>query len=159
MMNKTKVIVTILIVLIFVVAGFLVYTYAFGTNTTQNNIVNVTQNIIENEIKNVNEVNDNKNVVENNVITNTVPVVDEPKPEHTESEQEPVNEKTEIQEDNEQDKAIAIVKNDLGDSSGVSIFVDSVNSDGTYNITVRSENSGNRWYTVNTKTGKFTKEY
>lgn len=157
MNKKTKGIIAILVVLIVVIAIFLCYTYGFNSNEKNSNPVNTTNNVIEDKIE--------TNKFEENIIQNTtkneVNEVVEPEktnPVGPEKEPEPVNEKSEIQTDNDEDKAISIVKNDWGDLTGVAFKIEHINNDGTYEIVVRNED-GNalEWYTVNPKTGTFSK--
>lgn len=160
MNKKTKGIIAVLVVLIIAIAIFLCYTYGFNSNEKESNSVRSTNNIIENK-GNANKTEENK--VEENVVQNSISneVNEIAQPEETEPvkpEEEPVDEKSEIQTDNDEDRAISIVKNDWGDSSGVAFKIEHINNDGSYEIVVRNED-GNAlaWYTVNPKTGTFSK--
>ena len=149
--KKTKGIIFFLVVLIIAIVIFLCYTYAkdssknVNTNTTE--IKNeITTNVVANTVP-----------VENNTVTeNIVEPVNEV-PEETEPE-EVSEENSEVQDDNDEEKAISIVKKDIGNTDGLSIKVENNNGNGSYVVCVRDENStALAWYTVWPKTGKFTK--
>lgn len=149
--KRTKGIIGFLVALIIAVVVFLCYTYA-KDNGKNNNISN-TQ--VKNEMS--------TNVVENTIPAETNNVaqnVVEPEPEKKE-EPEPVEEpeeNSEVQDDNDEEKAISIVKKDIGNTEGLSIKVENNNGNGSYVVCVRDENStALAWYTVWPKSGKFTK--
>ena len=110
--------------------------------------MNETTEVVENKVE----------VVENTIEENTVqePVVEEPE-ETEEPEEEVQEENSEVQDGNYEQKAIEIVKKDMGNTEGLSFQVED-NGNGSYDICVRDENSrAVAWYTVWPKTGKFTK--
>ena len=151
--KKTKVIIAVLVIMIIAVIAFLCSTYAkvfFGTANNSNNTIqamNETTEVVENKVE----------VVENTIEENKVqePVIE--KPEETEDPEEEVQEEnSEVQDGSDEDKAIAIVKEDIGSAEGLSFQVED-NGNGSYDVGVRDENSSTIWYTVWPKTGKFTK--
>ena len=164
MNKKSKGIILFLVILIILVLVFLGYTYAFNPNKNKstnqinviNNIVNnVNQSnaeenkVIENEVKN--EIITENKIEENKIVENKI--VETPSV-STDIE----GDNSETQADNDEEKAIAIVKKDWGDTSGVAFRVEQINANGTYVISVRNEDSvALEWYTVNPTTGKFTK--
>ena len=139
------------------------YTYTSQFNNVQAQNTNqvyamnktIEENIVENNVV--------ENVVENVIQNNTVTESKENELENETKKEEPTkpvvsDENSEVQVDNDEDKAIEIVKKDWGDTSGVAFRVEQINADGTYVISVRDENSiALDWYTVNPKTGEFTK--
>ncbi len=147
--KKTKGIISVLVFLIVAVLIFLCCTYAkdfMGTSKNNNTVqqeVNETSNVVENTV----------NEVENNVVENVVEPVKEPE---EEPEEEP-DTNSEVQDVDYEQKAINIVKTDLGNTEGLSFQVED-NGNGSYDVCVRDENSrAVAWYTVYPKTGKFTK--
>lgn len=150
MSKKAKIVVGILICLIIVIAAFLVYTYLTEFNKKDNIKEVIATNVVENKILDDNVVVNNvieENIIENNVIQeNNVPE------EVTQESQD-----TELQTNTDEEKAIAIVKKDWGATEGF-YFKAQPNSNGTYDVSVSDENTAVlAWYTVNPKTGKFTK--
>ena len=148
--KRTKGIIGFLVALIIAVVVFLCYTYAKDNGKNKN--IGNTQ--VKNEMS--------TNVVENTIPAETNNVaqnVVEPEPEKKE-EPEPVEEpeeNSELQDDNDEEKAISIVKKDIGDTDGLSFKVEN-NGDGSYDVCVSDENSrALAWYTVWPKSGKFTK--
>ena len=152
--KKTKGIIAVLVLMIIAVIAFLCSTYAkdfFGTASNSNNTIqamNETTNIVENTIEEA------QNTVEENVVTEPE-TIEEPKEEEIE---EPAQEEnSELQDGNYEEKAIEIVKKDIGSTEGLSFQVED-NGNGSYDVCVRDENSrAVAWYTVYPKTGKFTK--
>ncbi|MBR2744634.1 MAG: hypothetical protein IKE01_05005 [Clostridia bacterium] len=156
--KKTKAIIISLVVIIVLIAGFLCYMFIFKSDNEENtNQVNMEQNIVN-------------NVVENTVVENTVP--ENNVTENTKNETEPVKndvveqpaatevqgDNSETQADNDEDKAIEIVKKDWGNTDGFAFRVEQINANGTYVISVRNQDSiALEWYTVNPTTGKFSK--
>lgn len=153
MNKKTKIIIGILVCLIIAIATYLSYTYCCDFNKTGDTKQVVAMNTVENKILE-NDVTSN-NVIEENIINeNTVQnnVVEEVIEESNTQIQD-----SELQADTDEEKAIAIVKNDWGATEGY-YFKAQPNSDGTYDVSVSDENTAVlAWYTVNPKTGKFTK--
>ena len=157
MSGKTKGVIIFLALIIVAIAIFLVQSYGFnkGGNTANNainNAVNQTNNVTKNEVENTNNTTNQNNVVNtvvgNDITENTVP-------------DKPVvasNTTSETQQDNDEDKAIAIVKKDWGNTEGYAFKVEQINNDGTYVISVRNEDTvALEWYTVNPKSGQFSK--
>ena len=166
MQKKTKVIISILVIIIIMVGFFLVYTLlnkntynASSNQVITNNIGNSTknelnnnddENIIKNEVNTINNMVDNKvdnnNKIENNTANNIV-------------ENKIENENSEIQEKTDEEKAIEIVKKDYGNNANVSFKIEQINPNGTYVIRVMDAETSLvlQWYTVDPKTGKFTK--
>lgn len=162
MQKKTKVIVSILVIIIIIVGFFLVYTLlnkntynASSNQVITNNIGNSTknelnnnddENIIKNEVNTINNMVDNNNKIENNTANNIV-------------ENKIENENSEIQEKTDEEKAIEIVKKDYGNNANVSFKIEQINPNGTYVIRVMDAETSLvlQWYTVDPKTGKFTK--
>ena len=155
--KKTKIIIAVLVLMIVAIIVFLCSTYAkdfFGTANNSNNTIqamNETTEVVENKVE----------VVENTIEENTVqePVVEEPE-ETEEPEEEVQEENSEVQDGNYEQKAIEIVKKDMGNTEGLSFQVED-KGNGSYDVCVRDGNSTNAtaiaWYTVWPKTGKFTK--
>lgn len=163
MNKKSKGIIIFLVILIIAIGAILGYTYGFNFERKQ---ANTNQVMAMNEVnkENVEENRIEGNVIEENTIQNEVteeknnevsePVVEEKKQPETEVE----GDNSETQADNDEEKAIAIVKKDWGDTTGVAFKVEQINANGTYIISVRNEDSvALEWYTVNPKTGKYTK--
>lgn len=162
MQKKMKVIVSILVIIIIIVGFFLVYTLlnkntynASSNQVITNNIGNSTknelnnnddENIIKNEVNTINNMVDNNNKIENNTANNIV-------------ENKIENENSEIQEKTDEEKAIEIVKKDYGNNANVSFKIEQINPNGTYVIRVMDAETSLvlQWYTVDPKTGKFTK--
>lgn len=150
MSTKYKVIIFILVAAIIGIAVYLGCTYAGvgsnNTNTQGNTIVNNVENkvVVEN-----NTVEENKPEV--NTVTTEPPVTEPVK-------DTPPEENSELESDSDEEKAIAIVKKDWGDTTGLSVRVEQINGDGGYVVSVRNEDANAlEWYTVYPKTGKFTK--
>ena len=164
--KKSKIIVIILTIFIVIILAFLGYTYTSKLNNEQaqdtNQVYAMNETIKENTVENV-ENNVIENVVENVIQNNTVTENKQNVIKNETKKEEPTkpvasDKNSEVQVDNDEDKAIAIVKKDWGDTSGVAFRVEQINSDGTYVISVRDEDSmALDWYTVNPKTGEFTK--
>lgn len=150
MNNKTKGIIAVLILLIIAVIVFLCCTYAkqlLGTSNNNNTVQEI--NEITNTVEN--KVNEVQNTITENVIENKV---EEPK---EEPEEVPQEENSEVQDGNYEQKAIEIVKKDMGNTDGLSFQVED-NGNGSYDVCVRDDSSrAIAWYTVWPKTGKFTK--
>ncbi len=162
MSKRAKVIILFLLFLIGVVVVFLCCTYAKNINTAQvsKNIyaMNEPASIAEEE----NKIEDNTTKVPENAVENVVENKVNPEPEVPDESENNKNdtqvENSEIEYDNDEDKAINIVKKDWGNTSGVAFKVEQINADGSYIISVRNESSiAMAWYTVYPKTGKFTK--
>ena len=148
--KKTKGIIACLVVLIVLIAGFLCYTYARDLIKNDNTNTVQTQNDMSSTV-----VENTTTVETNNVVQNVVEPTEEKK-EEPEPEEEP-EENSEVQDDNDEEKAIAIVKRDIGDTDGLSFKVEN-NGNGSYDVCVSDENSrALAWYTVWPKSGKFTK--
>lgn len=156
MNKKTKVIICVLICLIILIAVYLSYTYSTGFNKNSDTKEVIAMNAIENKIIEDNTVTDNtivENTVSENAAQNNVVVENEVIKEDDETQ----SQDSELQADTDEEKAIAIVKNDWGSTDGY-YFKAQPNSDGTYDVSVSDENTAVlAWYTVNPKTGKFTK--
>lgn len=116
---------------------------AIENNTVENNVQN--ENIKDKNNENVNEENNNQT----NTIQNTASNAGE---EVT---------KTEIEkEETDKEKALNLVKKDWGEDDNVYFTVESIDGNGNYTIYVREGETTREIsvYTVNLKTGKFTKE-
>ena len=165
--KKSKIVVILLLVFIVIILAFLGYTYTSKLNNGQvqdtNQVYAMNETIQQNEVENNVVENEVENVVENVISNNTVTENKENVTKNQVKKEEPTkpaasNNNSEIQADNDEDKAIEIVKKDWGDTSGVAFKVEQINADGTYVISVRDEDSiALDWYTVNPKTGEFTK--
>lgn len=158
MNKKTKIIIGILVCLIIAIVVYLSCTYCCDFNKSSDTKQVVAMNAVENKILENNIVTNNiineNTIKENIIIENTVQnnVVEEEKKENTVE-----NEDSELQADTDEEKAIAIAKNDWGATEGY-YFKAQPNSDGTYDVSVSDENTAVvAWYTVNPKTGSFTK--
>ena len=161
MQKKTKVIISILVIIIIMVGFFLVYTLlnkntynASSNQVITNNIENSTknelnnnddENIIKNEVNTINNIVDNKVDNNNKIENNTENKIDD--------------ENSEVQEKTDEEKAIEIVKKDYGTNANVSFKIEQINPNGTYVIRVMDSETSLvlQWYTVDPKTGKFTK--
>jgi len=155
--KKTKAIIISLVVIIVLIAGFLCYMFIFKSDNEENT-VNVNQNIVNNVVENTvveNTVPEN-NVIENIEKNETEPVKNDVVEQPAATEVQGDN--SETQADNDEDKAIEIVKKDWGNTDGFAFRVEQINANGTYVISVRNQDSiALEWYTVNPTTGKFSK--
>ena len=162
MSKKAKGMILFLIVAIIAIVVFLCCAYAKGLNIAKNNeniyamnetiTNNVENNIISNEATNVENTVDEKVVEKNEQEKNK-------EPENTEEVKEPVvDNESELESNDDETKAISIVKNDWGDTEGFAFKVEQINGDGSYVVSVRNEDAiALAWYTVYPKNGNFTK--
>lgn len=164
MSKKSKGIILLLVFLIVAIIIFLCCNYAKGfnvvqTSNTTNYINESVSNTIENKVENNIDNNiDVTKVVEEHSVEEEPAQEPEPVKEPDENIDNVQNEDSELQSNNDEEKAIAIVKKDWGSTTGVAFKVEQINGDGSYIISVRNEDSvAMAWYTVYPKTGKFTK--
>lgn len=160
MSKKAKFVVGILVGLILVIAAYMGYTLLSDSDKKENVKEVVATNVIDNKELEINVITNNvieenkieENKIEENVIANNV--IEENKVSENKKQEA---QDTELKANTDEEKAIAIVKKDWGLTDGF-YFKAQPNSDGTYDVSVSDENTAVlAWYTVNPKTGKFTK--
>jgi len=157
MSKKIKGVIAILVTLLVATIAFLCYTYAKDIGGTNNNNVQTTNTTNTNTASNrVEKVENNVNTVTDNTITNNT--VENKVEKETKVEEPQIEVTSEVQDDSDEEKAIAIVKKDWGEAEGFAFRVEQINGDGSYVISVRNDDSiALEWYTVYPKTGKFSK--
>lgn len=163
---------TTLIVCIIIIIGVVV-TFAYigctkylkdGNNKTNNvvtgmnennNIIIEEDNIIENDIE-VNNIEENN--LENNIEENENQNIESEEKIETEKQNVSPNNDSELESNNDSEKAIEIVKKDWGSSDGVYFKIQEIDSNGNYVVSVNNAETtaSLAWYTVNPKTGEFT---
>lgn len=157
MNKKTKIIIGVLVCLIIVIAVYVSCTCCPNFNKNGGTQEVVAMNSLENKILEDNVISNNtivENAIEENVVENNISAENDV---IEDDENETQTQDTELQADTDEEKAIAIVKKDWGATDGY-YFKAQPNSDGTYDVSVSDENTAVlAWYTVNPKTGKFTK--
>lgn len=117
-------------------------------NEIDNNVVN-NENELNNEVNNQTESNTNQNT-ENNTTTKNEPIVD-PKQE--------VDKQTIQKEENNQEKAINIVKKDWGEDNSVYFSFEGIDNSGKYMVCVRDQDTHTlRSYKIDINAGTFTIE-
>lgn len=165
-MNKNgKMIMGIVIAVIIIIAvcfGVKAYLGTTDVSTNNTNVNNSNENmaLIENDtIENENNVIENNTMQENNTVSNNV-VENEITNEvqnNTAKNTVSSNNDSEIESENDEEKALAIVKEDWGSTDGVYFKVQAIDENGNYVISVNNEETTAvlEWYTVNPKTGEF----
>ena len=127
-----------------------------GENNTNSNtnmeLVEEVNNVVENKVENT-VVNENEVVESESTKKEEPKAVQEPAKQEIKS-----NNESEVESEDDEQKAINIVKKDWGSDEGVVFTLESISSNGNYIISVRDTESRNAvaWYTVNPKTGEFS---
>lgn len=165
-MNKTIKIICILVIIVCaIIGGYLGYAKFFkedkviattSVNNTNSNtsmeLVEEVNNVVENKVENT-VVNENEVVESESTKKEEPKTVKEPAKQEIKS-----NNESEVESEDDEQKAINIVKKDWGSDEGVVFTLESISSNGNYIISVRDTESRNAvaWYTVNPKTGEFS---
>ena len=115
-------------------------------------LVEEVNNVVENKVENT-VVNENEVVESESTKKEEPKAVQEPAKQEIKS-----NNESEVESEDDEQKAINIVKKDWGSDEGVVFTLESISSNGNYIISVRDTESRNAvaWYTVNPKTGEFS---
>lgn len=168
MNKKIKTIITLGVIILIGVAIFMYFksmnVLAEGDNKDNNIVVGMNEN--NNIIKEENNIVVN-NVIENNIVEDTIQNnIEENEIQNNTSENKnniekpsvSPNNESELESNNDEEKAIGIVKKDWGSTDGVYFKVQAIDANGNYVISVNnSETTASlAWYTVNPKTGEFT---
>lgn len=161
-MNKNmKMIIGVIIAIVVVIVAYLGIKYYLNDEEVSTNNTNINnsgenmtliQNSVENNIED-NTIQEN-NVIENNTVENEIANKNNSSAQNTISS----NNDSEIEADSDEEKALAIVKEDWGSTDGVYFKVQAIDADGNYVISVNNEETTAvlEWYTVNPKTGEFS---
>ena len=165
-MNKTvKVICILVIIVCAIVGGYFGYTKllkedkviattSVGNANSNTNMEHVEEvnNVVENKVENI-VVNENEVVESESTKKEDPKIVQGPAKKEIKS-----NNESEVESEDDEQKAINIVKKDWGSNEGVVFTLESISSNGNYIISVRDTESRNAvaWYTVNPKTGEFS---
>lgn len=162
MSKRAKGMILFFTIVIIAIVVYLCCTYANGLNISKSNddkcakVENVTNSIESNVIN-------NEPVQEENIVTEQVTEEKQQEkvqePEESKVEEEPIKDNnSELESNDDESKAVEIVKKDWGDTEGFSFRVEQISGDGNYIVSVRNEDAiALEWYTVNPKNGKFTK--
>ncbi len=147
---KNKNIFYVIIILVVVIAVCIVAVVKNNrsqSNTQKANTKNITKNIEDNEQTTKNETENEEFVPQNREIETNI--ID------TSIQTETPIETSETDEE----KVIQIVKDDWGTEAGLGFSVEGKNEDGNYIVAVRNtDTTALAYYTVNSKTGEFTKK-